>query len=197
MTELSILFILKIFVTFYVAILVPVYWRKYGPANFLWLSDVGLFLTLIALWLESPLLISMAMVGIFPLEVAWMVDYFYRLATGKALTGVTAYMFKQEHPLYLRGLSLFHIFIPVIWIWLVWRWGYDPRALGYQSALLVVLLLSTYFLTPPGKNINWVFKPKEKNWNISELAWLSVLIFGVPLLIYCPMHWLLMRIFAI
>ena len=39
--------------TLFVCILVPVYWRYYGPANFLWFSDLALLIGLAALWLES------------------------------------------------------------------------------------------------------------------------------------------------
>jgi len=33
---------LKIIYTLFVCALVPVYWRQYGPANFLWFSDIAL-----------------------------------------------------------------------------------------------------------------------------------------------------------
>src|SRR2546423_14580012 len=36
--------------------LVPVYVRQYGWRNFLWFSDVALFVTIAALWLENALL---------------------------------------------------------------------------------------------------------------------------------------------
>ena len=39
-----------------IIVLVPYYWRAYGPTNFLYFCDVALFLTLGAVWLESPLL---------------------------------------------------------------------------------------------------------------------------------------------
>ena len=32
--------------TLFVCSLVPVYWRYYGPANFLWFSDLALLITL-------------------------------------------------------------------------------------------------------------------------------------------------------
>src|ERR687891_33393 len=45
--------------TAFVAVLVPVYWKIYGPTNFLWFSDIALGSTVAALWLESPLLLWM------------------------------------------------------------------------------------------------------------------------------------------
>src|SRR3982074_2248071 len=50
---------LKIIYSIFVAALVPVYWRQYGLSNFLWFSDLSLFITLAAVWLESPSLASM------------------------------------------------------------------------------------------------------------------------------------------
>jgi hypothetical protein len=38
---------LKIAYTLFVCILVQVYWRQYGPANFLWFSDIALLVTVI------------------------------------------------------------------------------------------------------------------------------------------------------
>src|SRR6266699_236026 len=58
----------KVAHTLFVAVLVPVYWRRYGPGNFLWFSDLALFGALAALWLESPLLASMQAVSVSLLE---------------------------------------------------------------------------------------------------------------------------------
>ena len=54
----------RLLFTVLVAVIVPVYLVKYGPANFLWFSDIGLLGIFAALWLESPLLGStMALAG--------------------------------------------------------------------------------------------------------------------------------------
>ena len=50
---------LKIGYTLFLCVLVPVYWVKWGPKNFLWFSDIALLTTGVALWLESSLLASM------------------------------------------------------------------------------------------------------------------------------------------
>src|SRR5205823_1773619 len=54
----------KLLYSAYVAILIPAYWRYYGLGNFLWFSDLALFITLAAVWLESPLLASMQAVSV-------------------------------------------------------------------------------------------------------------------------------------
>ena len=49
---------IKIAWTALAALVVPVNWKAYGVANFLWFSDLALLLAVPALWLESPLLAS-------------------------------------------------------------------------------------------------------------------------------------------
>ena len=57
---------LKIALAGFLAVLVPVYWRTYGPSNFLWVSDIGLFLTVAAVWVNHPLPLSMAVLTALP-----------------------------------------------------------------------------------------------------------------------------------
>ena len=59
---------LKLAACAFIALLVPVYWLNYGPANFLWLSDLAWFATSAALVFESPVLAGIA-VGVLPLEL--------------------------------------------------------------------------------------------------------------------------------
>lgn len=54
----------KIVYTAFVAVLVPYYWATYTPWNFLYFCDVALLLTLVAIWTENALLVSMSSVGI-------------------------------------------------------------------------------------------------------------------------------------
>jgi len=84
---------LKIVYTVFVVVLVPIYWRQYGPANFLWFSDIALFMTVAALWLENALLVSMAALSVLLLELVWNLDFWVRLLTGKSLIALSAYMF--------------------------------------------------------------------------------------------------------
>src|SRR5205807_8087861 len=80
---------LKIAHTLFVAVLVPVYWRQYGPGNFLWFSDLALFATLAALWLESALLASMQAVSVCLLELVWLADFLTRLLGGRFAVGLS------------------------------------------------------------------------------------------------------------
>src|ERR1700761_4948727 len=59
----------------FMAVLVPVYLHYYGPTNFLYFCDVSLILTLIGVWTESALLISMCAVCLLLPQAFWVVDF--------------------------------------------------------------------------------------------------------------------------
>src|SRR5438045_2856575 len=131
----SIPLFIKIFLTAFVAVLVPIYRRSYGLPNFLYFCDVALFLTCLGVWLESPLLISMQAVAILLPQCLWLIDFFSEFLFRHRLTGMTAYMFSPAYPLFTRLLSLFHGWLPLLLLYLVWRTGYDRRAFVAQAIL--------------------------------------------------------------
>ena len=188
---------IKIAYTVVVLITVAVYLFQYPPGNFLWFSDIALIATAIALWLESALLVSMMAVGTLLPEVLWNASFFGQLATGRHVSGLTDYMFDARRPRYVRALSLFHVILPVLLLWLLARLGYDPRALMAQTGLAWVVLILSYRFTEPGENVNWVFglgaKPQRR---IPPLAYLGLLMAGFPLVIHLPTHLLLQRFFG-
>lgn len=188
-------FWLKAVYTLYVAIILPVYFKRYGPSNFLWFSDIALIVTVAALWFESSLLASMMLVAILLPELVWNIGFFAGLLMGKPIFGLADYMFETDKPLYLRALSLFHIFLPVLLLWLVSRLGYDSNALITQACLAWVVLPLTYWLTNPAENINWVHGPfGKKQTCLPPLLYLLLLVLVFPLLVYFPAHLLLQAI---
>ncbi len=190
-------FWLKATYTAYVAILLPVYFRKYGPGNFLWFSDIALIGTVAALWLESPLLASMMLVAILLPELLWNISFFARLLTGRPVSGLADYMFEKNLPLWLRALSIFHVFLPVLLLWLVYRLGYDSNALFIQACVAWVVLPLTYWLTDPAENVNWVHGTTgKKQTRMPPLLYLALLMLAFPLLIYAPTHLLLRAVFG-
>src|SRR5436853_3743100 len=94
---------LKLVYSAFMAVLIPVYWYYYGPTNFLYFCDVALLLTLVGIWIESPLLVSMCAVGILAPQALWVVDFLVRVF-GVSLTGLTDYMFASQNSLFLRSL---------------------------------------------------------------------------------------------
>lgn len=189
--------VVKVVLTAFVLVLFPIYLDAYGALHFLWLSDVALFLTVVAVWRESPRLNSMMAVGVLPMEVAWNLDFLALLLLGSSPVGLAAYMFDPELALRLRLLSLFHIPLPLLWIWLLFRWGYDRRALAGQTLLFWAVIVASYLFTDPADNVNWVFSyEQEPLRSIPALGWLAVYIIGAPLLVFLPMHALLSRLAA-
>jgi hypothetical protein len=179
---------LKVSLTLFVSILVPFYWRHYGPANFLWFSDIALFLALVALWAESPLLASMQAVSVTLLEFLWIVDFLWRLISGSHLVGISEYMFKPENPLFIRALSLFHFFLPLLLLWMVYRLGYDSRAWFAQTLLAWVVLPISFWVSKASDNVNWVFGLKEPQKLVAPKLYLAFLMLAFSLVVYLPTH---------
>ncbi len=196
----------KISFTLFMLVLVPVYWSSYGPANFLFFCDVALFLTLYALWTENRFVTSLAAVGIVLPQCLWLVDYVARMA-GVELLGMTEYMFRESIPLLTRSLSLFHGWLPILLLWMLYRIGYDSRALIVYCLIAWCLILVSYnFLPAPPRlvdqpnapvNINYVFgisRDQPQTWMHPHL-WVATLMAGLPLLVYWPSHLLFSRWF--
>jgi hypothetical protein len=189
---------LKLAYTLMTGVVLLVYWRKYGPANFLWFSDIALIGGVLALWLENSLIASTLAVGVLLPETLWNLSFFGRLLTGRRITGLTDYMFERERPLWLRTLSLFHVPLTPVLVWIVWRLGYDPRALPVMLLLGWTVMLVSYFFTNPEKNINWAFGPGGEGvrTKMQPLAYLALLMFGIFPPVYIVTHLLLTRLFA-
>jgi hypothetical protein len=193
---------LKLAFSAFMAVLVPVYWANYGPANFFYFCDLALLITLVGVWREDALLISMPAVGILAPQAIWIADYLGHFV-GMPLNGMTDYMFKSSSSLFLRGLSLFHGWLPVMLVYLVYRVGYDRRALKAWTGLAWVVLLICYFVLPgpnpnPGNaavNVNYVFGMSDtaaQTWMHPRL-WLATLMIGAPLVLFAPVHFILAK----
>ena len=197
----------KLAVTAFLAVLVPVYLRTYGPTNFLWFCDTALVLTVAGMWLESPLLISMCAVGILLPQCVWLADFGGRLL-GFHLLNLTGYMFDPRIPLFTRGLSLFHGWLPILLVWLLFRLGYDKRALWAWTALAAGLVLVCYWFTPPAGahpadpnipvNLNYVygFNDQQPQNRINQNLYVVLLLGVLWLVAFLPTHVLLRKIFG-
>jgi hypothetical protein len=186
----------KLVYTTFVAVLVPYYWVTYSPWNFLFFCDVALLLTLPALWLESPLLMSLPAAGITIPQMLWVADFL----TGSRITGMTSYMFDANLPLFVRGLSAFHGWLPFLLIWGVWRLGYDRRAFAGWTVIGTAVLLASFFLAPAppappdhpllAVNLNYVHGLSyegPQTW-MPPWLWLTIFLAGFPVLFYLPAH---------
>jgi hypothetical protein len=186
---------LKIPYTLFVALLVPVYAVQHGPENFLWFSDVALLGMTVALWRESRLLTSMMSVGFLLPELLWLLDFTLTALLGRPVLQVADYMFGGEMELYLRVLSGFHLFLPLVMLFALHRLGYEPRALRLQIPLTMGIILATWLLTGPERNINWVFGPGEAQALIPPVAYLALMMLAFPVVTHLPAHFLLRKLF--
>jgi hypothetical protein len=190
---------LKIIYTAFVAVLVPVYWREYTPWNFLYFCDVALLITLLGMWTESRLLISMEGVAILLPQTLWLLDLSFTIF-GRKLLGMTDYMFNQDIPLFTRILSSFHGWLPLLLVYLLIRVGYDRRALLWQSCVGVGLLAFCFLCgpRPPAPvdhpnaaiNINYVWGTDDQHpqTKMPPVAWLGVLSAVIVVGMYVPTH---------
>jgi hypothetical protein len=197
----------KVAYSAFVAIVVPSYWVTYSPWNFLYFCDIALLVTGVAIWIESPLLVSMQAVAITIPQLLWVVDFLCRLIAGVHVTGVTAYMLDSSIPLFLRSLSLFHGWLPFFLLWLLSRLGYDQRALGLQSVVAIVVILISYLFAPApppsashpnwAVNINYVYGLDDKHPQTMMAPWLWLLFMMAvtAIAIYLPTHFVLRRVF--
>jgi hypothetical protein len=198
---------IKVTYTVFLAVMVPVYWHNYGPTNFLYFCDVAAFLTLGALWLESPLLASMGAVGIVLPQMLWILDFGAHVL-GLKITGMSEYMFDSKLSLFIRGISLYHGWLPFLLVYAVWRLGYDGRAIAAWVGLAWCLMLICYWWMPAAGavlpnpkqpvNINYVhgFSDQAPQKWMPPWAWLVTMMVALPALMWWPTHWVLQRFFA-
>src|SRR5262249_22722605 len=103
-------------------------------------------------------------------------------------------------PLFTRGLSFFHFWLPLFLLWVLARLGYDRRAFRAWTLLAWVLMPVCYFLLPgpppPADNknlpvnINYVYglsDEQAQTW-IPPLPWRALLMLGLPVLVFLPPH---------
>jgi hypothetical protein len=196
---------LKLALTAFCCVQVPVYWWAYGPTNFLYFCDVTLFLALAAAWTEHPLPAGMAAVGILLPQMLWVVDFAGGLV-GKPITGMTAYMFNEKSSLFVRAISLFHGWLPFLLLYLVYRLGYDRRSLPAWTVLAWGLMLVCYFLMPAPPppadnpnlpvNIDYVYGLSDEKAQdfMPPLAWLAFMMVALPVVFFLPTHLILCKL---
>jgi hypothetical protein len=148
----------------WLAVYLPAYTLAYGVANFLFLCNLGVLLTAVALVAGDRLLLSSQAVAAPVIGLAWALDAGWRVATGEFLFGGTSYMWDPQYPLFTRLLSLYHLGWPLLVVACVARRGYDRRGWRLQSAIAAAAIVVSRFVTPPAENINFAFR--DPFWNV-------------------------------
>jgi len=182
---------LKIAWSMWLLLWIPFYWHQYGAQNFLYFCDLGNVFIAAALWLESPLLFSWQACGLLVFQTLYSIDLIGAVVSGKHITGGTEYMFDPHVPLPMRLLSLFHIVVPPLLLWAIWRLGYDPRGWKFQTLTAWIVVPTNYFWRPQ-YDVNWArglfFREQHV---VPGIVYLLLYLVAVPLLVYWPTHLLL------
>ena len=183
---------LKITWTVFVLVWAPIYWRQYGPQNFLFYCDLGNLLIMAGLWLESRLIISWQAVGLLVFQTLYALDLIVAFVLAHHPFGGTEYMFDPAIPLFIRALGLYHMVVPVLLLWAVRQLGYDPIAWKWQTVLMAIVVPINFFWHPEA-NVNFARGiGHEQNLMPSWLYLIGYLVV-VPVLVYWPTHFALQR----
>jgi hypothetical protein len=106
-------------------------------------------------------------------------------------------MFNPELPRWLRGVSLFHVAILPVLVWMVAAWGYPDESLPAAVVLALVVLPASYALGSPEKNLNWVYGlGGRRQHRFPPLVYLAMLTAAFIVLIFLPTHFLLRWLFG-
>ncbi|MGM0534645.1 MAG: hypothetical protein ACQEUN_03520 [Pseudomonadota bacterium] len=180
---------LKLVFSLWVAIWAPAYWLLLGPQNYFWLCNLANFLLLAGLWCESRRLLSMQWLAVALVGTLWAIDVGTAALTGWHPIGGTEYMLDPGHPPLTRVMSLYHLILPLVAGFAIWRVGYDRRALPCQSLLTWLVIPASYLFTEAERNINWVEGPfGQPQLMMDPLLYLVVLMLLWPLVVYVPVH---------
>jgi hypothetical protein len=101
-------------------------------------------------------------------------------------------MFEPERPLLLRGLSLFHVPLPLVLIWMLAAYGYDA-VIGLPGAIVLALVVLPWsrWVSTPDKNINWTYGLGAFRNPWPTPVYMAVLIAGFIFLVFVPTDWVL------
>jgi hypothetical protein len=106
-------------------------------------------------------------------------------------------MFDPNVPLTVRLLSLFHVLVPPLLLWGIWRLGYDRRGWKYQTLTAWIVVPINYFWRPE-YDVNWARGPFFREQHaLPGLLYLLIYLVVVPAAVYYPTHrflvWLTQR----
>jgi hypothetical protein len=125
-------------------------------------------------------------------ELLWNVDYAGRLLLRRRIVGLTDYMFEAERPLILRALSLFHVPLPLVLLWMLAAYGYLPRV-GIAGAMVLAAIVLPWSraVGTPEENINWTFGLGRHRSALPAPAYVGLLWIAFVGLVFVPTHLLL------
>lgn len=172
----------------WLAVWIPVYWRAWGWQNFFHFCDIAVILSCIGILTGSRLLISSQVVGAIVPQAIWCFEVSWHAATGRNFFGGAEYMWDSAVPRYVRMLSLFHVALPLVLLYAVWRTRYDRRGFLLQIAIAAAtLIVSRAFGAQLNLNYSFVEPLFHRTWGPAPIHLAAVLAF-VSLVFYLPVH---------
>jgi len=180
----------------WLSIWVPAYWRVWGPANFVHLCDVAVFLTCFGLMTGNRLLISSQAVASLVVNAIWTLDAAFLVFANRPFFGGTQFLLDSRIPFWVRLLSLYHLLVPAVLLWALSYTSYDRRALVLQCGITLAALIVSRF-TNPLENFNFAFRDPFWGRQLGPLPLhLAVSIVFVAAVAYTPAHLLLLHMFG-
>jgi sterol desaturase/sphingolipid hydroxylase (fatty acid hydroxylase superfamily) len=192
---------LKIAYTVWFAVWCATYVWWFGPRIMLWMCCIANVALLLGLWRNSPAILSFAGLAVLLAQILYAADLFGDLLFGVHLSGATRYLFASTQPAAIRALSLFHLWVPPLVLGLLWRFGYDRRALVLVTLCALLLFPVCYVTFDPTQafdrdsNINWVHGFYDKPSADPGVRDLLRALFGYLVVLVLPTHLVLRRIF--
>lgn len=180
----------------WLAVWIPAYWHAWGPANFLHLCDLAVFLTCIGLWTSNSLLLASQAVSSIVVDLIWTADAASAVFSNHQLIGGTEYLLDQHIALWIRLLSLFHIALPALLLWALTRVGYDRHAWSLQTAIVVATFVASRF-TNSAANINYAFRDPFWHKQLGPApVHVLLCILAMAIVVYLPTHLILLRAYC-
>lgn len=188
------------------------YYEYFGWQFVLWFCCMANMYVMVGCITNKALWFSLAAIAALGVQALYTLDFAALCILGESPTGATAYMLDENRPLWLRGLSLFHVWMPALMVFAIHKLGYDRRALWIQTPLALCILPLCYFAFDPALqtndpifpmmggvpfdrdfNINWVHAFYDRPEPKIGTRRLWAMLIGYPLLIHWPTHWVLSR----
>lgn len=181
----------------WLVVYLPSYALAYGWANFLFLCNLGVMITAVALWAGSVRWLSAQALAALPIGLVWAVDFGGGLLLGEPPLALTSYMWDPQYPLFTRALSLYHVAWPLLLGLILRRHGYDRRGWALQSGVALVVLPLSRWLTPPAENVNFAYSAPWFDRPLGPAPLHLALVGAATVLgLYGATHWLLDRLFV-
>lgn len=186
MFELILMSLIKLKVILWAIILFLYSTINYGLVTNLWLCQFSLIITAVGLILNNPLLISISTISIFGIHLIWILDFLTVIFNLPGIK-VTSFIFDSSTSTSNRILQMYHIWHPIILLFLTLKYGYDKRAFKYWGILCVTILFISFFIFND-RNLNVNFAYGFYNYNDRNLY--SFVIYCIILLVFLsyPTH---------